>query len=249
MLKIHSIEITNICNINCWHCPSSKSKYPKGFISLDTFKKAVEYVEEGNSFHMQMFGEAFLHKDLNLLLSIAKEAKTRPMIHSNGTLLTEDNVASAAANGLIALQVSIHSKRSLEGYIAAINALQYCPSQFQLFGKVLSCYRESLKDWAKELNMTETQYQLIYEESVHNWAMEETSRSEENVIETKTRCAFFCNNECIVRWDGNVTTCCFDSEGKNVIGNIDNFENLSFENIKTPLCYTCSPSWVNAFMD
>ena len=249
MLTIHSIEITNVCNINCWHCPSSESKYPRGFISLETFKKAVECAGEGSSFHMQMFGEAFLHKELNSLLLIAKEANTKPMIHSNGVLLTEENVISAAANGLVSLQVSIHSKSSLRGYISAINALNYCSPQFSVYGKVLSCHKDEFRKWADELNVDNAIREMIYEEDIHNWAMEEKVRSEENVAMLKKRCMFFLRNNCVVRWDGNVTTCCLDSEGKNVIGHIDNFANLSFENIKAPLCHTCSPSSFNAFME
>jgi uncharacterized protein (DUF1800 family) len=114
---------------------------------------------------------------------------------------------------------------------------------------VLSCHKDEFKKWADELNMDDVQREIIYEEDIHNWAMKESVRSEENVVMLKERCMFFLRNECVVRWDGNVTTCCLDSEGKNVIGHIDNFKNLSFENIKTPLCYTCSPSSFNAFME
>lgn len=64
MLTINSIELTNVCNLHCGHCPSSNSKYPRGFMSLETFAKALKYVESGAAFNLQMFGEGLLHGEL-----------------------------------------------------------------------------------------------------------------------------------------------------------------------------------------
>lgn len=176
---------------------------------------------------------------------MAKTAGTLPTLNTNGVLLTSNVVAEAAARGMSRMEVSVHSKKSLEGYLAGWEGLNYCPPSFTYLGHYLDYYDSAISKWLDELGAGEEQRRFLYRLNTHNWAMQDTRRSDEDVARLKTVCAFLSRNQCVVRWDGAVTTCCFDSEGVNVIGHIDDFESLSYDGIDTPLCATCSPAWVN----
>lgn len=245
MLAINSIELTNVCNMHCGHCPSSKSEYPRGFMSPETFAKALRHVKSGDRFNLQMFGEGLLHGELYEMLDMAKAAGALPILNTNGALLTGKIVAEAAAHGLSRMEVSVHGRKSLEGYLAGWAGLQQCPPSFSYLGNYLECYEAAIAKWLDELGADDNQRRFLYKQNTHNWAMLETRRDEEDVARLKTACMFLSGGQCVVRWDGTVTTCCFDSEGINKVGRVDDFESLSYENIETPLCATCSPAWVN----
>jgi radical SAM protein with 4Fe4S-binding SPASM domain len=82
---IIQIEPTNICNLKCPLCPSGSGSLarPKGFMSMDTFHRILDEVEEVLiAMYLFCFGEPFMHKKLHQMI---RECSTRNILTLTST--------------------------------------------------------------------------------------------------------------------------------------------------------------------
>ncbi|MDR2410024.1 MAG: radical SAM protein [Bacteroidales bacterium] len=83
-IKDVKVDITNKCNLHCAHCYNNSSAQKKDFLSLPRVKSLID---DAVSFgHKIMFfngGEAFLHKDLYVMLEYALSRKLSIEIVTN----------------------------------------------------------------------------------------------------------------------------------------------------------------------
>lgn len=247
MLKINSIELTDYCNLSCKYCPNSTVTKQKGFISLETFKKALSYSEE--SVHLSLFGEPFLHPNLIELIRLAKETKI-VSFHTNGTLLTTELCKDLVDTNIDIIEISVHNEKSLIGFKRLIDEIEKQEKKTVVSCSVMTTneciFPEpsgnvlKLKGWIKNIGIEERHYPLIRLQTLHNWALDDPD-SERKLMKN---CIFINNDICVVKWNGDVLACCFDFNSDNYIGHIDDFPNLKHRK-DYKLCERCSPSWVN----
>jgi len=85
------IKITDQCQMGCTHCLEDAN--PVGtFMSLDTFKKALEFTKRNDmSFIMISGGEPFEHPQLEEFVSIATKV-VKVMILSNGLFINNEGL-------------------------------------------------------------------------------------------------------------------------------------------------------------
>lgn len=243
MLQIHSVEITNICNLRCNHCPSLGSKYPRGMISLCTFEKAVTYASNGSLLVISGFGESLLHPQIEDIFSIAKAHNVKIDMPTNGILMKRDVLKHLLNNNLTQLEISIHTEKSLGAYKMAYEMIADGYPNVRLIGNVMKCYETKLEKWASNQGVTAEQMSLLRIINMHNWAMNDRAYSEDENKKWQSKCEFLKHNICVIRWDGKVNTCCVDDSGTNYVGHIDDFENLAHKPEQYKLCHKCSPAW------
>src|SRR5471030_1503936 len=105
--------ITNICNADCGFCGFARSKFdPKARRSV-TLQEARDVIDIAVKNHIGYLlfvgGEPLVHKHLREMTRYAAERGIHPMICTNGSLWTEQNMRGLAADGLSSVIMSIDS--------------------------------------------------------------------------------------------------------------------------------------------
>src|SRR5690349_9987701 len=103
--------ITNICNAKCDFCGFAVDRFdPKQRRSV-TLQEARDVIDIAVKNHIGYLlfvgGEPLVHKDLRAMTRYAAERGIRPMICSNGSLWTEQNMRGLASDGLSSVIMSI----------------------------------------------------------------------------------------------------------------------------------------------
>ena len=103
--------ITNICNAKCDFCGFAVDRFdPKQRRSV-TLKEARDVIDIAvkNNIGYLLFvgGEPLVHKDLRAMTRYAAQQGIRPMICTNGSLWTDQNMRELAAEGLTSVIMSI----------------------------------------------------------------------------------------------------------------------------------------------
>jgi MoaA/NifB/PqqE/SkfB family radical SAM enzyme len=105
--------ITNICNAKCDFCNFAVDKFePKNRRSV-TLKQAQDVIDICVKNHIGYLlfvgGEPLAHKELRAMTRYAAERGIRPMVCTNGSLWTEQNMRDLASDGLSSVIMSIDS--------------------------------------------------------------------------------------------------------------------------------------------
>ena len=105
--------ITNICNARCDFCGFAVDKFdPKRrrSVSLKEARDVIDIAVKNHIGYMLFVGgEPLAHKDLRAMVRYAAEQGIRPMICTNGSLWTEQNMRGFADDGLSSVIMSIDS--------------------------------------------------------------------------------------------------------------------------------------------
>src|SRR5690242_17602452 len=105
--------ITNICNAKCDFCGFAVDRFdPKQRRSV-TLKEARDVIDIAVKNHIGYLlfvgGEPMVHKDLRAMTRYAAERGIHPMICTNGSLWTDQNMRDLASDGLSSVIMSIDS--------------------------------------------------------------------------------------------------------------------------------------------
>ena len=100
------LEITNICNLNCFFCP--KTDRAKRRLTLDEFETLTNRLQGAIKFlYFHLMGEPLLHPLLPQFITIARAKGFIPVLTTNGTLLSHGySVIDALPHKI---QISLHS--------------------------------------------------------------------------------------------------------------------------------------------
>src|SRR3954454_2732732 len=103
--------ITNICNAKCDFCGFAVDRFdPKKRRSV-TLQEAKDVIDIAGKNHIGYLlfvgGEPLVHKDLRAMTRYAAERGIHPMVCTNGSLWTEQNMRDLASDGLSSVIMSI----------------------------------------------------------------------------------------------------------------------------------------------
>src|SRR5271165_3420542 len=103
--------ITNICNADCGFCGFARSQFdPKArkSVTLDEAKQVIDIAVKNHiGYLLFVGGEPMVHRDLRAMTRYAAERGIHPMICTNGSLWTDQNMRELAADGLSSVIMSI----------------------------------------------------------------------------------------------------------------------------------------------
>src|SRR4051794_34874471 len=105
--------ITNICNAKCDFCGFAVDRFdPKARRSV-TLQEARDVIDIAARNHIGYLlfvgGEPLVHRDLRAMTRYAAESGIHPMVCTNGSLWTEQNMRELASDGLSSVIMSIDS--------------------------------------------------------------------------------------------------------------------------------------------
>ena len=109
-MKIMSWNTTNACNLYCAHCYRESGQQASGELDTQEAKKLIEEIARAG-FQIMIFsgGEPLMRDDIYLLIHYAKQLGLRPVLGTNGTLITEEVAHKLKEAGLLAAGISLDS--------------------------------------------------------------------------------------------------------------------------------------------
>lgn len=275
MPEIVQIESTNICNAKCVFCPRDEMQRRQGIMTVELFRKIVDECADLGITHIRMhnYGEAFMDRKLVEKVRYAKQRGIREVgMISNGSLITEPVARGMIEAGLDAINISVDASGK-EVFEATRIGLKY-DKVIANIERLLRLRTESGKrrpklilSFVRQNNSADESAFIehwrsiadkIHVTDLHNWA---------GTLNTKSDVNYPCYRPWLtftVLWDGRVSLCCADFDGKTILGNLNTqtiaevwnaepYRNVRREHLESggpDVCRACdlprkdSPLWV-----
>jgi hypothetical protein len=224
MVKIFQAESTNICNGYCGWCTYDKMTRPKGFLSTETLQLALEkyepcfqtiepfcHIHQDKTLELHHFGEPLLHPNLDQIVQNVSDAGIKPIVATNGLLLTKMVVAQLKACGLGALHVQWNKFKPYQQCL--ISAKQGIETLVIVLTDDLQKVPESLIQH-RQISILRKAGAKIYIKRLRNFD------GQESHLEKKD-CVWLKEDWKVMLWDGRLVTCCHDYDAEGVVGNIE----------------------------
>jgi hypothetical protein len=111
-------NVTRRCNLHCAHCYSSSQNrdYPDE-LTLDQGKALIDDLAEfGAPVLLFSGGEPVMRPDLHELVAHSRQVGLRPVLSTNGTLLSKENVSRLSEAGLDRVGISLDGLRAPDDF-------------------------------------------------------------------------------------------------------------------------------------
>jgi MoaA/NifB/PqqE/SkfB family radical SAM enzyme len=230
--EIVQIESTNICNAKCVFCPRDEMHRRQGVMSWDLFCKIVDECAALGITHIRVhnYGEPFIDRRLVEKVRYAKQKGIQEVgMISNGSLITDAVARGMIEAGLDAINISVDAAGKevfestrlglkYEKVIANIERLVRIRAEL---GKrrpklILSFVRQNNSiDEQAFIEHWRTVADKIHITDLHNWAGTLNRESDVNYPCYRPWLTF------TVLWDGRVSLCCADFDGRNILGDLN----------------------------
>ena len=232
MPEIVQIESTNICNAKCVFCPRDDMHRRQGIMSVELFRKIVDECVDLGITHVRMhnYGEAFIDKQLVEKVRYAKQKGIKEVgVISNGSLITEQIARGMIDAGLDAINISVDASGK-EVFESTRLGLKY-DKVIANIERLVRLRTESGKrrpklilSFVRQNNSADEQAFIehwraiadkVHVTDLHNWAGTLNTESDVNYPCYRPWLTF------TVLWDGRVSLCCADFDGKVVLGDLN----------------------------
>jgi MoaA/NifB/PqqE/SkfB family radical SAM enzyme len=275
MPDIVQIESTNICNAKCVFCPRDDMHRRQGIMTVELFRKIVDECADLGITHIRMhnYGEAFIDRKLVEKVRYAKQKGIREVgIISNGSLITEPVARGMIDAGLDAINISVDASGK-EVFESTRIGLKYdkvianIERLVRLRGESGKRRPKLILSFVRQNNSADEQAFIehwrsiadkIHVTDLHNWAGTLNKESDVNFPCYRPWLTF------TVLWDGRVSLCCADFDGKTILGdlnthsiaevwNAEPYRNVRREHLESggpDICRACdlprkdSPLWI-----
>jgi radical SAM protein with 4Fe4S-binding SPASM domain len=266
------IEVTNACNLKCIMCHRQVMTRKIGYMDFDLFK---EYVRQGIEMGVKMvvpynYGEPLLHPKLVEMVEYIKtqSRETIVKINTNGMLLTKEYARGLIGAGIDEITFSLegctkenHEKiargSSYEKVLA--NLMDLINMKKGNEGPQIRVCMVRMEETVSEMKRFIRRWRpLVDSISIHDmntgYGTLKDRRVKKNPLKRKVPCRELWLKLQML-WNGDVTVCCIDYDGKLKIGNVQNdsltdlwfgskinrmreiHQSREFE--KTPICNRC----------
>lgn len=229
--EIVQIESTNICNAKCVFCPRDEMDRKQGIMDMALYRKIADEVAALgiSNIRMHNYGESFVDRQLVEKVAYAKQIGIREVgLISNGSLIDEKAARGMIEAGLDAINISLDAagKEVFETtrvglkYDKVITNVERLLRLRDELGRrrpklILSFVRQDnsaeeqafIGHWSKRADK-------IHITDLHNWA---------GTLHTESDVTFPCYRAWLtftVLWDGRVSLCCADFDGRHILGDL-----------------------------
>src|SRR3954463_15263741 len=232
MPEIVQIGSTNICNAKCVFCPRDEMQRRQGIMTVELFRKIVDECAELGITHVRMhnYGEAFMDRKLVEKVRYAKERGIQEVgMISNGSLITENVARGMIDAGLDAINISVDASGK-EVFESTRLGLKY-DKVIANIERIVRLRAESgrkrpklILSFVRQNNSVDEQAFIehwrriadkIHITDLHNWGGTLNQESDVNYPCYRPWLTF------TVLWDGRVSLCCADFDGRTVLGDLN----------------------------
>jgi radical SAM protein with 4Fe4S-binding SPASM domain len=230
MFKKIYIEITNICNLHCSFCPSTKRK--KEFMSLNSFEHILKSIKGYTDYIcLHVMGEPLMHPELKQILELSSKYNYKVNLTTNGRLLKDKLDIINNANCIRQVNISLHSYKD-ESIEEIIDTIKHLNNNFHTSIRLwnLGSDNKHIIDYLwEQFNVSDSYDKYLKDKSIKlgnnlylNQDIEfEWPDSNKEIISDKGRC-YGLKTHIGILVDGTVVPCCLDHEGDISLGNVYN---------------------------
>jgi len=230
--EIVQIESTNICNAKCVFCPRDEMHRRQGVMSWDLFRKIVDECAELGITHVRVhnYGEPFIDRRLVDKVRYAKQKGIQEVgMISNGSLITDAVARGMIEAGLDAINISVDASGK-EVFESTRLGLKY-DKVIANIERLVRIRAESgrrrpklILSFVRQNNSVDEQAFIehwraiadkIHITDLHNWAGTLNRESDVNYPCYRPWLTF------TVLWDGRVSLCCADFDGRHILGDLN----------------------------
>jgi MoaA/NifB/PqqE/SkfB family radical SAM enzyme len=277
------IEVTNVCNARCAMCPLKDMKRATGYIDIGLFKKIIDE-SSGHKLRrliLHIMGEPLLHPRIFEMIEYIKKKNPDQLVEfsTNASLLTEEMGGKLIASGLDILNLSVDAikKETYEKIRVGLNFETTMKNIYNFLDLLDRNQNSKLLAKIQLIKMPENEAE--WDEFKEKW--QEFARGKKYIDlyikemkdwggylkkEKKINSGFGLKICCVspfdsldIFWNGDVSFCCLDYDGKLVIGNVKEkslqeiWHNEKINQIRKrfikndykgiPLCSTCESAF------
>lgn len=283
LLRVH-IEPTNACNLRCKVCYSQRPVlFPpreKGFMDFQLFKKIIDELSTYGytiDLGLNFGGESLLHPNFVEMMkySVSKD-NFQIAFTTNGTLLSDEIIKAIIDCRIDNVVVSLDaigenhgSLRSGSRYDDVKKNIEKLISRRESYSRPYIAVNVTQSDQDNESILSLVNHWIEIVDSVKIYPclsedlrfMDDTFFNDATMVES-----VFCYwpfNYMAILWSGDVTTCCADINGVNIIGNVSDhsisyiwrsrrYRQLRYDSVTNrfppnSVCYRCN-SWKSRFI-
>ena len=249
--NVIAVEPTNFCNLSCPMCPrTSLMKRQRGLMEFSLFKKIVDESKGKTEFmYIDNMGDPLIHPKICEMVDYASRNGIRMLLGTNAALLSDELAARLLQNGPDLVELSIDAAtpqtyekvRSGKNYEQVVKNVMNFPKAKQLtratkpftilqFVKTIFNAKEKEAFYQK---FKDAGYDFMAFRGCHTWGgnipdygvknlMSPTPKEklEPNSSQPSCPCRILWN-QLTVLWNGDVTPCFYDFDGKSVVGNVN----------------------------
>lgn len=236
---VFQVELTNFCNLRCPMCPHDLMTRSVGYMEFDLFREIVSQLEATNpDLRLHNMGESLFHKEIGKFIRYANERGLETILSTNATTLTEAKIQEIIDARLSWLYVSFDGTSSstyerfrkgarYEREKAKVERLlELRKSRGSSYPKVMmSCL--SLPATSAETEVFRaywrTRVEAVRIKPADGWDGSSeringiVGSSQYKVGDAVCRWPW---QSVVVLWDGRVVPCCYDYDGKYVLGDL-----------------------------
>ncbi|MGQ9628954.1 MAG: radical SAM protein [bacterium] len=232
------VEVTNRCNLRCEFCHRNKMIRPEGSMDFGLYKEIVDEISGYGDVALTpyFFGEPLVHGRIFDMIRYAVDSGIKNIsISSNGVLLDEVRAKRLMDSGLNGISISVEGVDP-ETYRESMNY----PDYERVVDNILNMVR--LRDQSgsgmtigvtfikTERAADETEafvehwlnvvdYVLVRKELKERDGFQKIISGNEELNIPRIPCMVLWDHT-IILWNGDVTLCCADYDGRMVIGNV-----------------------------
>ena len=229
-------ETTTKCNYSCIICPREKLTRKIETMSLGMFKKLVNKIiaetSQYDTITFSGFGEPLLDSTLNEKIKYAHTQGLNVLILTNGSLLTVGRFKALEKSGVESIRISLYGMspetystihglsnsntyHKIREYLVEIAQIKKYTGILLTYNVLPGVNDKEIKDW---IEFWEDKVDLIEVWRPHNWVDGRDYRLvQQDNLDT---CGRPWNTPLQVQVDGTVNMCCFDFNGKLLLGDL-----------------------------
>ena len=229
-----SVEITNICNMNCSFCPETKRA--KAFMSVEQFEHIAKQIKSYTDYvYLHVKGEPLLHPNLMEILNVCKKYNLKVNISTNGTLLGEK---WELLKDIRQINISLHSfekanEQKLEEYLTNVIEAATALNKQGVIVRYKLWNDNTVNNNVKTIQQLEKKYNVHIQCASYNKDVKLKDGTflsikqpfkwpdiqDDNKQETT---CYGLRHQIAILVDGTVVPCCVDNDGEINLGNIFN---------------------------
>lgn len=233
------IEPTNLCNLNCICCSRNRMEREKGYMDISLFKKIINQASiiGVKRIHLYLHGEPLMHNKIIDMIRYIKEKGLAFTIATNGVLLNkklmEDILTSGVNSGdyftfsILGALKETH-ERIMKGInhekvVENIHTFIKMREKFKINGPIIETIFYKMSENEREVKEFKNNWRNQVDHiRIIGRISEQFSQYKKgnNKIPLRKKTCRNLWERMTIYWDGRVTTCIADLDGKEIIGNL-----------------------------
>jgi radical SAM protein with 4Fe4S-binding SPASM domain len=232
------MEPTNGCNLRCACCSGWSNQRKRGYMDFRLFCRIVDEAADigVKRIHLYLHGEPLLHHQIGEMMRHIKSRELAVTMATNAMLMTDKKISDLLRSGMtsadyILLSMLGHSKETHEKMMPGANHEQVLTNirklldyrnSHQLKGPIIETVFFKTPENARE----EDEYYAYWHKVVDNARVAHASlqyssfRSGAFPGPSRTKTCNQLWERMTIQWNGDVTMCHADIDGKTVLGNL-----------------------------